>query len=91
MSPDIVESFILPVPWSELPGMEMVVDWLILQVVLEFVFVFFLFWLSAKSIVSSCDTFFAAKRARNRSILRNSPSGTELKKLTKEVISKLST
>ena len=87
----LLSHLFFPVPWSELPGMGMVVDWLILQVVLEFVFVFFLFWLSAKSIVSSCDTFFAAKRARNRSILRNSHSGTELKKLTKEVISKLST
>jgi len=78
--------FLNPVPWSEIPGMEMIVDWLILQVLLEFAAILFLFWLSAKFTVSGCDTYFAARKARKRSILRKSPAGAELKKLTNEII-----
>ena len=86
----LLSHYFFPVPWSELPGAEVVVDWMIIQVVLEFMITFFLFWLSAKFIVSGCDTFFAAKKARNRLILRKSPAGIELKKLTKEMISSFS-
>jgi len=86
----LLSHFFLPVPWSELSGMELVVDWVILQVALEFMAILFMFWLSAKFTVSGCDTFFAAEKARSRSILRKSPAGIELKESTKEMISRFS-